>query len=190
MKKEKYFKLYKAWLSMKYKCGNSNSSLYKSFGGKGISYAAEWADYEVFRKDMLPEFVKLLEEGMDQSKITLSRIDRDKDFSKENCKWSSLSENRKVLLEEKHNFLVAQRGSEQKHVFSSLKDLAEFYNVSRTGASKALHNGNNYIKDVIFTKITPEEFRKSLKSKTFLSTLQISYNEKKYERNKERILKH
>jgi len=67
---------------MKDRCRNPNVSNYKYYGGKGISYDPSWDSYDQFLIDM----------GKRPKGKTIDRIDGNKDYSKENCKWSTINE--------------------------------------------------------------------------------------------------
>lgn len=62
------------------RCNNINHKDYKYYGARGISVCDEWHNIQNFIKDMYPYF----EDG-----LTLDRIDNDKDYSKDNCRWTN-----------------------------------------------------------------------------------------------------
>lgn len=70
---------YTSWESMKQRCNNSNNKHYKNYGGRGITVCKEWDTFDQFLLDMgyRPD-----------KKYSLDRIDVNKNYCKENCKWS------------------------------------------------------------------------------------------------------
>jgi hypothetical protein len=78
--------LYVRWDNMKKRCNNPNHKSYRYYGGKGITICEEWNDFQNFQKDLKDTFF----EG-----ATLDRIDPDKGYYKENCRWLSRSDNSK-----------------------------------------------------------------------------------------------
>ena len=62
------------------RCYNKNSSNYKWYGGKGITVCDEW------RNDFLNFRDWALENGYSKE-LTLDRIDGEKGYCPENCRW-------------------------------------------------------------------------------------------------------
>lgn len=74
---------YHSWQAMKRRCNNKKSDKYKWYGARGIRVCKEWNEsFEAFIKDM-----GLCPEGM-----TLERIDNQKNYYKNNCKWATMKE--------------------------------------------------------------------------------------------------
>ena len=81
----RHTRLYSIWASMKTRCLNPNSKTYHYYGGRGISICDEWKDnFSAFRDWALSNGYR--------DDLTLDRIDSDKDYSPENCKWSTWHE--------------------------------------------------------------------------------------------------
>lgn len=74
---------HQSWMYMRAICLNPNNQGYKNVGGKGINICSEWInDFQRFLDDM----------GERKKGYALARIDLNKDFCKENCKWVPHSE--------------------------------------------------------------------------------------------------
>lgn len=74
---------YRTWHCMMQRCTNPKHKRYSYYGGRGIAICSEWReDFRNFYRDM----------GDRPEGLTLDRIDADKGYYKENCKWATLSE--------------------------------------------------------------------------------------------------
>jgi len=70
---------YRSWAKMKERCDNPNSANYKYYGGRGVAYTPEWADFNAFLRDM----------GERPEGTWLERLDNEAPYSKDNCVWLS-----------------------------------------------------------------------------------------------------
>jgi len=75
---------YIAWTQARYRCGKKDHPNYRNYGGRGISVCDRWQDsFDAFYADMGPR---------PSDKHSLERVDNDKGYSPENCKWATSKE--------------------------------------------------------------------------------------------------
>ena len=74
--------LYQRWQGMKARCARPSHKDWEHYGGRGITVCDEWQEFPAFR-DWAEE---------NWHGLTLDRIDNDKGYSPNNCKWSTASE--------------------------------------------------------------------------------------------------
>ena len=80
--KERFAKANGAYWNMINRCANPKHAQYENYGGRGITVCDYWkADFFNFLDDM--------GEPVDTS-LTLDRIDNDGNYTKENCRWTSM----------------------------------------------------------------------------------------------------
>ena len=78
-------RIYSIWHHMKERCMNPNSPKYRLYGGRGITVCGEWIDdFTVFRDWAISTGYS--------DELTLDRIDNDKGYYPDNCRWATFSE--------------------------------------------------------------------------------------------------
>ena len=93
-------KTYEIWASLKQRCLNPNNKCFEHYGGRGIEISQEWMKYENFLADM----------GECPAGYSIERIDVNKGYYRENCKWIEKSmQNRN----KRNNRLLSLNGKEQ-----------------------------------------------------------------------------
>ncbi len=89
---------YKTWVGIKKRCLNPNARNYADYGGRGITISPDWLDsFETFYADMGPKPNK---------DLSIDRIDNEKGYSKENCRWATRTQqnnNQRVRKDSRKN---------------------------------------------------------------------------------------
>lgn len=87
-------RIYHIWQGMKARCDNPRNTRYHRYGGRGIKVCEEWEnDFKAFHDWAIAN-------GYEET-LTIDRIDNDKGYSPDNCRWSDKKEqgnNRKTTI--------------------------------------------------------------------------------------------
>lgn len=79
-------RLYNIWSCMRQRCNNPKHTAAKWYHYKGIRLCEEWeSDFEAFKSWAISNGYR--------DDLTIDRVDPDKNYCPENCRWISLSEN-------------------------------------------------------------------------------------------------
>lgn len=83
-------RMYGAWHQMINRCENPNNSSYPRYGARGVTVCARWHDFRNFLADM----------GERPKGKTLDRIDGNKGYEPDNCRWATPAEQRLNITRE------------------------------------------------------------------------------------------
>lgn len=75
-------KVYRCWASMKARCDGVSKDNKKYYKDRGITYCKSWSLFLNFYADM----------GDPTQGMSIDRIDNDKGYSKNNCRWATSKE--------------------------------------------------------------------------------------------------
>lgn len=117
---------YKTWLGMKRRCYDVKCKDYPNWGGRGIRVCDRWLhSFESFLADMGPK----------PAGYTIDRLDPNKDYRPENCRWATLEQ--QGGEHKRTNKPVTVNGN----AFASYSEACRFFGVSPTVANMRMKSG-------------------------------------------------
>ncbi len=118
---------YTSWHAMKTRCNSKTHVAYPRYGGRGITYDPAWNSYENFLKDM----------GIKPNpNMELERIDNNKNYCKENCRWATKKEQTRNRGGKRATRLYTYEGKTM-----CIKDWADYVGISPQSMQKRLNKG-------------------------------------------------
>lgn len=106
--------LFNVWQSMKNRCYNPKRKNYDRYGGRGIRVCQEWHAAENF-------ILWALNSGYETG-LQLDRIDNNKDYSPDNCRWVTAKQNSQNT---RRNITLTIRG-----LTNCVSEWSRIYNIS------------------------------------------------------------
>ena len=123
--RETHTRLHKIWEAMIARCEYKKHPYYKDYGGRGITVCEKWHEYVNFRD-------WAIENGYSED-LTIDRIDNEKGYSPNNCRWATMLEQQR---NKKSNHIVNLYG-----VGRTISEWAEITGISKTTIRARLANG-------------------------------------------------
>lgn len=102
-------RLYKIWVGMKTRCLNKNHTWFKHYGGRGIKVCSKWLSFIGFMEDMNKSYIAHVKKH-GENNTSLDRIDGNKNYSIENCKWATKLEQSNNA---RNNIFIEYKGKNQ-----------------------------------------------------------------------------
>lgn len=120
-------RLYRIWAGMNTRCNNPNDKAYKEYGGRGIHICKEWREkgFKAFHNWAIANGYK--------ESLTIDRIDNNKGYSPENCRWATYKEQNR---NKRSNTILAFNG-----VCKTICEWAEQINISEATICGRLKRG-------------------------------------------------
>ena len=112
-------RLHRIWHSMYCRCYYKSTNQYKNYGGKGIKVCEEWKHIEGF-----VNFYKWAMANGYKDGLTLDRIDNEKNYSPQNCRWVTYKQQ---CRNRTNNVYYTFKGETK-----TSKEWCEIYNISQT----------------------------------------------------------
>ncbi len=122
---------HKAWSTMKQRCNNPKYYLYHRYGGRGITYDSRWESFENFLADLgeRPERI---------DSLSLDRIDNNGNYTKENCRWATASQ------QQLNKDIQCNNTSGLKGVSFRKTDKKWYASAKRNGVQTQLYYGKDF----------------------------------------------
>lgn len=156
--------MYALWSHMKDRCLNENNTRYKSYGGRGITVCERWMDFQNFLSDM----------GERPEGMTLDRIDNDKGYSPDNCRWAT---NKQQQRNKTNNKLITYKGETK-----TLADWADDLGLDYYRVLQRMFNGWEFEDAIDFSLLKNPKVPASLSNRNRTGHLGVSFHKasKKY----------
>lgn len=117
-------RLYRIWAGIKTRIFNENSKDFTGYGAKGINLCDEWAN-------SFEEFKNWAMSNGYADNLTIDRIDNDKGYSPDNCRWIKNSEQ---SANRKSNHYITYNGQTK-----TISEWAKILNIERAALSRRLN---------------------------------------------------
>lgn len=145
------YRLYKIWSDMKYRCSNPNCKKYHLYGGRGIKISENWMSYINFYNDMWQSYQEHCREfGVKDT--TIDRINPDKGYYAENCRWATNQEQR-INVRDKETYIAINIQNGDIFKFNNLTEFCKKYGFTRQRATECISGKKEQHKGYIFKKL-------------------------------------
>ena len=138
----KHHKFYPTWANMIHRCIKPSNSRYKDYGARGITVCEEWLD--------VTNFVAWCDLTYPNIKgFSLDRIDNDKGYSPENCRWADASTqalNRRLNTHNTSGYVGVGWSKASLNWWASIRVLKKLINIGHFNTiDEAIYARDTYI---------------------------------------------
>lgn len=149
------YRFHHIWSDLKQRCNNPKCKRFKDYGDRGIKYCLEWNLYKNFKNDMWESYKKhCLLYGEKQT--TLDRIDVNKGYFKENCRWATYQE-QSVNTRNKKQYVAIDVDTNKKYVFNNCLQFCKDNNLNRNIVQSCIKGIRTSYNGYIFRRVSEEE---------------------------------
>lgn len=150
-------RLYNVWNTIRHRCYNPKRNSYHLYGGKGIGLCDEWQnDFSAFRDWALDNGY---DETAKRGECTIDRIDNNKDYSPDNCRWTNM----KIQCNNRSdNRLIEYNGC-----VHTLSEWANVLNVNKNSLNNRINNLKWSIEKSFTTPIKSRNNNKKKENKNY-----------------------
>lgn len=135
----RHTRLYAIWCGMKKRCSNESEKSYSRYGGRGITVCEEWAS------DFIPFYNWSMENGYEEH-LTIDRIDNEKGYCPENCRWITQAEQQG----NKTNNILVEHNGETKTLAEWCRIMDQPYQRIHDRMKSALYHYGEFCFDDLF----------------------------------------
>lgn len=132
-------RLYSEWSKMRSRCNNANKKDFKDYQGRGITVCNEW------NEDFVPFMEWAIAAGY-TDELTIDRIDNDKGYCPENCRWITIEEQQQ---NKRNNIYIFYKG-EKKCLRTVCVEIGFNYKTAYGRYRRLLKSGREITEDILF----------------------------------------
>ena len=141
------------WSGMIQRCTNPNNSDYSNYGGRGICIT--WKSFNDFYNDMYESYMRLANR-IGEENVSIERINVDGDYSKVNCRWIHVLDQKNNLRRTVYFRLRSPLGHE--YYGKNINAFCLSWGLSAPHIKQVLDGQRSHHKGWVGRRITPEEY--------------------------------
>lgn len=140
-----HLRVYSIYRSMNNRCYRKNNNAYKNYGARGIKICSEWSGKFGFMY-----FYKWAMENGYNDNLSIDRIDNDKGYSPDNCRWATIQEQ---ALNKRNVIVVVYKGEVMSLSVFAKRNNMQFNKAKHLIQSLDKEDGVYHISDKDFENI-------------------------------------